>query len=78
MIEINENDLPITVAQKLITAKRKIADSEILCKALNRTFGGNETQDAFTDDELMEIADYLLCYCKHQGRARCGENEKIL
>ena len=75
MIEINEKDFPITVAEKLINATREIADSEMLCKALNKACGGNGTQDAFTDDELMEIAEHLICYCKHQESMRGGENE---
>lgn len=66
MIEIKETDLPITVAEKLIKATREIGESEYLCKAINKACGGDGTQDAFTDDELMEIAEHLICYCKHQ------------
>lgn len=73
MIKIDEKDLPITVAEKLITAKREIEDSEILCKSINKAFGGNGTRDAFTDDELMEIAEYLMCYCKHKECENYGK-----
>lgn len=66
MIEISENDLPITVAEKLINAKATISDDAPLAKALNKACGGDGTKDAFSDDELMEIAEHLICYCKHQ------------
>lgn len=70
MIEISEKDLPITVAAKLITATREIDDSERLAKAINKACGGDGTQDAFNDDELMEIAEHLICYCKHQEQLK--------
>lgn len=66
MIEISEKDLPITVATKLINATRVISDDEILAKTVNKICGGDGTQDAFDDNELMEIAEHLICYCKHQ------------
>lgn len=66
MIEISENDLPITVVEKLINARVKISDDATLIKALNKACGGDGTKDAFSDDELMEIADHLICYCQHQ------------
>lgn len=70
MIEISEKDLPITVASKLINAKRTISDDEPLAKLLNKACGGNGEQDAFDDDELMEIAEHLMCYCKHQEQLK--------
>lgn len=72
MIEISENDLPITVAEKLINARAKISDDAPLIKALNKACGGDGTKDAFSDAELMEIAEHLICYCKHQ---EVGRNE---
>lgn len=70
MIEINETDLPITVASKLINATREISNTEPLAKAINKACGGDGTQDAFTDDELMEIAEHLICYCNHQEKLK--------
>lgn len=70
MIEISERDLPITVAEKLINATRTISDDEIFAKSLNKLCGGNGMQDAFNDDELMEIAEHLICYCKHQEQLK--------
>lgn len=74
MIEIDEKDLPITVAQKLITATREIEDNEILVKSLNKLCGGDGKQDAFNDDELREIAAYLILYCNHRNEQK-GENK---
>lgn len=67
MITIDEKDLPITVAQKLITATVEISDDEIFAKVLDKGFGGDGTKDVFTDEELKEIADYLYTYCKYRG-----------
>ena len=66
MIEISENDLPVTVAEKLINARVKISDDATIVKVLNKACGGDGTRDAFSDEELMEIAEHLICYCKHQ------------
>lgn len=66
MIVISEKDSPITVASKLISATRTIPADEVLTKTLNRVCGGDGTEAAFNDDELMEIAEHLICYCKHQ------------
>lgn len=62
-IIINEEDLPITVAEKLITAVKDI-DNE-LEKAGNKIVGGDGTQDFFTIDELKEICSYITVYCNH-------------
>lgn len=70
MIEIKETDLPITVAEKLINATREIGENELICKAINKACGGDGTQDAFNDDELMEIAEHLICYCRHQEQLK--------
>jgi hypothetical protein len=55
MIEIKEIDMPITVAEKLITAVREVT---------NPITKNIYTEDMFTDDELKEIAAYLLVYCE--------------
>lgn len=51
MIEINDNDLPITVAEKIIKGDKPIRD-----------FGLNKFVDMFDLDEIKEIADYLIVY----------------
>ncbi len=66
MIIINDHDLPVSAAQKLITATRPNDTSEAV-KAMARIITGcpdaGETIDMFTVDELREIADYLIVYC---------------
>ena len=66
MIIINDHDLPVSAAQKLITATRPNDTSEAV-KAMARLITGipdaGETIDMFTVDELREIADYLIVYC---------------
>ena len=50
MIEINDTDLPITVAEKIITGTKPYVT------ALKVTI------DMFSVDEIKEIADYLMLY----------------
>lgn len=91
MIQISETDLPITVAQKLITATYEVTDETT--KSLNKLFSGDGTKDAFSDEELMEIAEYLMVYCKcycrkerisdscfaaHDSKVREDERTKVL
>ena len=65
MIEILDNDLPITVAQKIVTAVKPYNPTPIM-KAIAVAITGSETaadtQDMFSLDEIKEIADYLLVY----------------
>lgn len=70
MIEIRETDLPITVAQKLITATSEIPNENCIEKAVNAMCGGDGTRYAFTEDELMEIAAHLICYCKYAEQTK--------
>ena len=70
MIQINDNDLPITVAQKLIAGTRE--PNNKVEEIINKTFGGEGKLDMFTEDELREIADYLYVYLKHNEEV---ENE---
>lgn len=50
MITINDNDIPITVAEKLVTGTKE--KTNIL----------GSHPDMFTQEELREIAKYLLTY----------------
>ena len=68
MIQINDNDLPITVAQKLIAGTRE--PNNKIEEVLNKTFGGEGKPDMFTEDELREIADYIYVYLKHNGEVQ--------
>lgn len=65
MIEIHDNDLPITVADKIITGTKPYVATP-LTRAIVKTITGSETAsdsiDMFDIDEIKEIADYLMVY----------------
>ena len=72
MIQINDNDLPIMVAEKIINGTKPYNPTTDLMKALAKSITGNEqsigTQDMFDIEEIKEIADYLLVYYQaHQN-----------
>lgn len=61
MIEINNDDLPITVAQKIINGVKPISELQnAMCKALVGM--DSKGQDMFCVEEIKEIADYLMVY----------------
>lgn len=65
MIQIEDNDLPITVAQKIIKGVKPYKPAPAV-KALATALTGDEhsvdTQDMFSLEEIKEIADYLMVY----------------
>jgi len=65
MIQINDNDLPITAAEKIIKGV-KPNNSTPLMKSLAKVVTGdehaNENIDMFDLEEIKEIADYLIVY----------------
>ena len=66
MIAINDNDMPITVAEKLITGTKPYNPTEVV-KKLSKLITGDEsssdTMDMFSVEELQEIARYLMVFC---------------
>jgi len=71
MIQINDNDLPIMVAEKIINGVKPYNPTACM-KALAKALTGDEnlsnTQDMFDIEEIKEIADYLMVYYKaHQN-----------
>ena len=71
MIEIYDTDLPITVADKIITGTKPYGAMP-LTRAIAKTITGSETAaesiDMFDIDEIKEIADYLMVYYEsHKG-----------
>ena len=72
MITINDNDLPITVAEKIITGTRDPANGiEASVMAIRRAFGVEHCgEDMFTDEEIEEIAAYLLTYVDSQKKKK--------
>ena len=65
MIEINDNDLPVMAAQKIISGTKPYNPTNFQ-KALTKAITGNEencnTQDMFDLKEIKEIADHLMVY----------------
>lgn len=63
MITITDDDMPIDVVAKLVHATKPIRNNTLA--ALNKALGGEAQEDMFTDDDLLEIADYLKAYAIH-------------
>ena len=65
MIEIKDTDLPITVAEKIITGTKPYVATP-LTKAVVKAITGSETAsdtvDMFDLEEIKEISDYLMMY----------------
>lgn len=68
MITINDDDLPITVAKKIISGT-KVVELSPSMKAVRKVLTGNEDDDGEYDmfelEEIKEIAEYLLVYCNN-------------
>lgn len=66
MIQIDDYDSPIQVAEKIIGGTKDVPAS-MLDKAAYRAFTGKELgetvhRDMFELEEIKEIADYLIVY----------------
>jgi len=65
MIQISDNDLPITVAEKIIKGVKPYNPTPLM-KSLAKAVTGNEhasdSVDMFDLEEIKEIADYLMVY----------------
>lgn len=65
MITINDDDLPITVAKKIISGT-KVVELSPSMKEVRKALTGNEDDDGEYDmfelEEIKEIAEYLLVY----------------
>lgn len=65
MIQIEDNDMPIDVAKKIITGTKVVSLSPLMKKVRTSLTGNEEdecTYDMFEIEEIKEIADYLLVY----------------
>lgn len=65
MIQINDNDLPITAAEKIIRGVRPNNPTPLmksLAKAVTGDEHASDSVDMFDLEELKEIADYLIVY----------------
>ena len=76
MIEIYDTDIPITVADKIITGTKPFVAMP-LTKALAEAITGSETAaesiDMFDIDEIKEIADYLMVYYESHKEGEANE-----
>ena len=66
MIQIDDYDLPIQVAEKIIGGTKDVPAS-MLDKVAYRAFTGKEigetvSRDMFDLEEIKELADYLIVY----------------
>ena len=66
MIQINDYDLPIQVAEKIISGTKDVPAS-LLDKAAYKVFTGKEIGETvskymFDIEKIKEIADYLMIY----------------
>jgi len=66
MIQIEDHDLPIKVAEKIINGTKEVPATP-LDKVVYRTLVGKELgetihRDMFDLEEIKEIADYLMIY----------------
>ena len=66
MIQIEDYDMPIQVAEKIINGTKK-QQATLLDKAVYKAFNGKECGDTtpvdmFDLEEIKEIADYLMVY----------------
>lgn len=65
MIEIKDTDLPITVAEKIITGTRPRIDTpytKAIVKAITGSETASESVNMYELEEIKEIADYLMAY----------------
>ena len=65
MIEIKDTDLPITVAEKIITGTKPYNPTlltKMVVKALTGDEEAGDTVDMFDLKEIKEIADHLMVY----------------
>ena len=73
MIQINDEDFPITAADKIIHGT-KMAKASLLDKVVYNAMEGKECngyveKDMFDDDELREIAYHILVYLRESEPA---------
>ena len=79
MITINDDDMPITVAEKIIngTFVVKLSPEQ---KALREILIGSEddygNHDMFELEEIKEIADYLMIYYNSHSQGEQKEMEE--
>jgi hypothetical protein len=65
MIQIEDNDIPIDVAQKLINGTKTVTLTPLV-RSVRKAITGEDSEEAeedmFSLEEIKEIADYLMVY----------------
>lgn len=80
MIQINDSDTPIQVAEKIISGTKEVKANSI-DKAILRTFGDTRTEidtiqyDMFDLQEIKEISGYLSVYYEAHKKAESEDEE---
>lgn len=69
MFEINDDDQPIVVAQKIIYGTKPYKHTFYADEICETVTDSEQTQDMFDYEEIKEIATYLMVYYKlhHEG-----------
>lgn len=65
MIQINDNELPITAAEKIIRGTKPYNPTPLMKSMIKAVTGDDhagESVDMFDLEEIKEIADYLIVY----------------
>lgn len=62
MIQIDDYDLPIQVAEKIIAGTKDVPASALDKMFARKQIGETVSRDMFTLEEIKEIADYLVIY----------------
>lgn len=64
MIEIKDTDLPITVAEKIITGTKPYVATPLTKSITKMVIGidAGDTVEMFDLEEIKEIADHLMVY----------------
>ena len=70
MIKINDNDLPIQVAEKIINGTKKVPASLSDKVFAGKEIGETVSRDMFDLEEIKEIAGYLTVYYETHNLAR--------
>ena len=68
MILINDDDLPIAVAEKIITGTKPYNPTPVakaFAVALTGSDNAGDTVDMFNLEDIKEIAEYLNLYYEH-------------
>ena len=79
MIQIEDYDMPIVAAEKIIRGQRPY-NPNLVQKALLSAVGektDDHTEDMYSVSELREIADYLYVFCNAHADDELQKGERL-